>query len=290
MDEILINGWRRLAVRRGGKASGYPVFLLHGTPGSRLSARPTDEELDQLGVCLITYDRPGYGGSDPYPGRSVAHAANDVRAIADSFGYHRFAVLGRSGGGPHALACAALLPDRVTRVASLVTLAPYDANGLDWLGGMVESNRRQYGAAALGPAELAQVMYPLVVAMRANPEHFAQRLSADAAPGDRAVMNDPEYHSTFISSMTEAISHSLDGWAADNLAFTRPWGFEPHWISVPTLLWHGVRDVFSPVTHAHWLAERIAGAVLLLSDRSHLNAASVQGSAIHWLLTGELDP
>jgi pimeloyl-ACP methyl ester carboxylesterase len=275
MDEILINGWRRLAVRRGGNAAGHPVFLLHGTPGSRLSARPTDEELDQLGVCLITYDRPGYGGSDPYPGRSVAHAANDVRAIADEFGYHRFAVLGRSGGGPHALACAALLPDRVTRVASLVTLAPYDANGLDWL------------AAALGPAELAQVMYPLVVAMRANPEHFAERLSAEASPGDRAVLADPDYHTTFISNMSEAISQSLDGWAADNLAFTRPWGFEPHWISVPTLLWHGLRDVFSPVTHAHWLAERIAGAVLLLSDRAHLNAASVQGSAIHWLLTGE---
>lgn len=293
MDEVVRNGWRRLAVRRWGSRQGEPVFLLHGTPGSRLSARPSEDQLTQLGVCLITYDRPGYGLSDPYPGRAVADAADDVRVIADAFGYRTFGVLGRSGGGPHALACAALLPDRVSRVASLVGLAPYSADGangldwLDWLGGMAESNRRQYGAAALGRAELAQVLYPQVVAMRANPEHLARRLAAEAPPADRAVLEDPEYRASFVSSISEAIDRSLEGWAADNLAFTRPWGFEPHWIGVPTLLWHGIWDVFSPVAHARWLAERIAGATLLLSERSaHLDAAAIQASAIEWLLSG----
>jgi len=265
------------------------VFLLHGTPGSRFSARPSEAELSRLGVCLITYDRPGYGLSDPHPGRSVAHAAYDVRAIADVFGFPKFAVLGRSGGGPHALACAALLPDRVSRVASLVGLAPYSAPGLDWLSGMVESNRRQYGAAVRGPAELRRMLYPQVVAMRDNPEHFARQLAASATEEDRAVLDDPEYHSKLVASMSEAIDRSLDGWAADNLAFTRPWGFEPHWICVPTLLWHGVWDVFSPVAHARWLAERIRGAILLLSERgTHLNAAGVQYNAIEWLLSGAL--
>jgi pimeloyl-ACP methyl ester carboxylesterase len=289
MDEMLIKSWRRLGIRRWGDPAGSPVFLLHGTPGCRLSVRPSDAELRRLGVNLITYDRPGYGRSDPQPGRSVGDAADDVRAIADALGIDRFAVIGRSGGGPHALACAALLPDRVTRVASLVGLAPYDAPGLDWLHGMVELNRHQYGAAMLGPRQLAQVIYPQVVAMRADPEHLVRRLEAEASPGDRAALNDPEYRAALVASISEAVARSLDGWAADSLAFTRPWGFDPQWITTPTLLWHGTWDVFSPVTHARWLAGRIKGAVLMLSDRgNHLSASGVQRGAIQWLLQGGL--
>jgi pimeloyl-ACP methyl ester carboxylesterase len=263
-----------------------PVIYLHGTPGSRLSLDTDDAELRCIGVDLITYDRPGYGLSDPNPGRSVADAADDVHAIADACGIDRFAVLGRSGGGPHALACAALLPDRVTRVASLVGLAPFDAmGGENWLEGMVELNRQQYSAARLGPKRLAQILYPQVVAMRDNPEHLVQRLEAEATPEDRAVLSDPGYRRILIATITEAVKRSLDGWAADSMAFTRPWGFDLRWISVPTLLWHGRWDVFSPVAHARWLAERIEGAELALSDRrSHLGAISVQLNAIRWLL------
>lgn len=287
MDNVIIKGWRRLAVQQWGIPSGHPVFLLHGTPGSRLSARPDDTELQRLGVRLVTYDRPGYGLSDPHPGRSVADAADDVRAIADALDLDTFAVLGRSGGGPHALACAALLPDRVTRVASLVGLAPYDAAGLDWMRGMVEMNRQQYSAAIRGARQLAQMLYPQVVAMRSNPEHLVRRLEAQAPPEDVATLSDPGYRSELARSMHEAIDRSLDGWAADSLAFTRPWGFDPSWIRTPTLLWHGTRDVFSPVAHARWLANRIKGAVLLLSDRgSHLCAAHAQQEALDWLLHG----
>jgi pimeloyl-ACP methyl ester carboxylesterase len=288
MDEVIIKkNWRKLAVRRWEVPAGFPVFFLHGTPGSRLSARPSGAGLEQLGVSLITYDRPGYGLSDPHPGRSVADAADDVRVIADALEIDTFAVIGRSGGGPHALACAALLPGRVTRVASLVGLAPYDAAGLDWMQGMVEMNRQQYTAALGGARQLAQMLYPQVVAIRSNPEHLVQRLAAQAVPEDVATLSDPEYRAEFVQSMTEAIDRSLDGWAADSLAFTRPWGFDPRWIQTPTLLWHGVRDVFSPVAHARWLAERISSAVLLLSDRSsHLNASRAQWGAIEWLLHG----
>jgi pimeloyl-ACP methyl ester carboxylesterase len=287
METFLIKGWRRLAVRRWGIPTGFPVFLLHGTPGSRLQVHLADAEFEHLGVHLITYDRPGYGLSDPHPGRSVADAADDVQAIADALGLSEFAVIGRSGGGPHALACAALLPDRVTRVASLVGLAPYDAMGLDWLRGMVELNRQQYSAARMGPRALAQVIYPQVIAMRANPEHLVQRLESEGSLEDQAALRNPEYRAAMIENITEAVGRSLDGWAADSLAFTRPWGFEPHWISAPTLLWHGAWDVFSPVTHARWLAERIKTAVLLLSDRaSHLSASGVQSGAIQWLLDG----
>ncbi|GAB3901332.1 hypothetical protein GCM10027612_64540 [Microbispora bryophytorum subsp. camponoti] len=116
---------RRLAVAQRGKIhGGRPVFLLHGTPGSRIGPLPREGLLYRLGVRLITYDRPGYGGSDRHEGRSVGDVAADVAAIADHLGLDRFAVVGRSGGGPHALACAALIPHRVTRAAVLVGLAP----------------------------------------------------------------------------------------------------------------------------------------------------------------------
>jgi pimeloyl-ACP methyl ester carboxylesterase len=273
MEHEVRVGWRRLAVRLWGPESGYPVFLLHGTPGSRLSVHLSEQTLAELGVHLITYDRPGYGQSDPYHDRPVAQAADDVRAIADAFGHETFAVLGRSGGGPHALACAALLPTQVSRVASLVGLAPYNAQNLDWLAGMTDDNRREYTAAVAGRAQLARVIFPQVI--------------AQATSSDRGVAATPDYLKTFAAGLIEAVARSLDGWAADSLALTRPWGFEPALIRVPTLLWHGVQDVFSPVSHAHWLDKRMRSATLLLSEHgSHLHAAAVQVDALRWLVEG----
>jgi pimeloyl-ACP methyl ester carboxylesterase len=287
MDYEVRVGWRRLAVRLGGPASGCPVFLLHGTPGSRLSVHLSEEDLAELGVRLISYDRPGYGRSDPYHDRPVAQAADDVRAIADAFGHETFAVLGRSGGGPHALACAALLPDRVNRVASLVGLAPYDAQNLDWLAGMTDDNRREYTAARAGRAQLAKVIFPEVMALRADPIRFTRRLFEQGTSFDRGVVDTSDFRETFVTGLVEAVERSLDGWAADSLAFTRPWGFEPALIRVPTLLWHGMHDVFSPVSHARWLSKRIRSATLLLSEHSsHLHAAAAQFDAVRWLVEG----
>jgi pimeloyl-ACP methyl ester carboxylesterase len=286
-DHDLTIGWRKLSVRFCGPLSGYPVFLLHGTPGSRLGIRPDDEQLDELGVRLIAYDRPGYGRSDPYLGRSVAQAADDVRAIADAFGYETFAVLGRSGGGPHALACAALLPERVTGVASLVGLAPFGAPDLDWLAGMADTNRRQYTAAIKGRAALTRLLFPEVMALRADPTRFGRRLFAQATPADQALMADKRYRERLLTGIVEAVAQSLDGWAGDSLAFTRPWGFEPGLIRVPTLLWHGMRDVFSPLAHTTWLAKQIRHVTVSLSESSsHLHAAGAQVEALQWLVQG----
>ena len=101
----------------------------------------------------ITYDRPGYGASTRHPGRRVADAAGDVAAIADALGIERFAIYGGSGGAPHSLACGALLPDRVTRCASVVGPAPFGDGGLSaeqWFDGMVEGNVREFGWAIEG--------------------------------------------------------------------------------------------------------------------------------------------
>jgi len=289
MDHVVIKGWRRLGVRRFGILDGTPVFLLHGTPGCRLSARPSDVDLERLGVHLVTYDRPGYGRSDPHRGRTVADAADDVRIIADSLGLGTFAVIGRSGGGPHALACAALLPERVTRAAALVSPAPFDADDLDWFRGMVALNRSMYGAAVMGPRQLAQEIFPRVEAMRSDPEHLLRSLEAEAPPEDRATLSDPAYRAEFVASITEAVGRSLAGWAGDSMAFTRPWGFDPAWIAAPTLLWHFARDPFIPVSHALWLARRIGNVHFKISEQgSHLWAAAVQYDAIRWLLEGRV--
>ena len=177
-----------------------------------------------------------------------------------------------------------MLPERVVRVASLVGLAPYGAENLDWLAGMTDHNRRQYGAAIAGRAALARVLYPEVIAMRTDPSQFQRRLLAQATAADHHVLTDPEYHATWLAGLGEAIGRSLDGWAADSLALTRPWGFEPASIRVPTLLWHGTRDRFSPVAHTRWLARRIRSATLLLSEHeSHLNAVGAQ-TALRWLV------
>jgi pimeloyl-ACP methyl ester carboxylesterase len=135
---------RRVAVQMSGSPSGHPVFLMHGTPGSRIGPIPRSMVLHGLGVRLITFDRPGYGESDRQQFRQVADVVSDVEAIADALEIDRFAVLGRSGGGPHALACAALLPDRVTRAGILVSLAPWAADGLDWFAGMSDSNIEEF--------------------------------------------------------------------------------------------------------------------------------------------------
>src|SRR5262245_10458430 len=131
---------RTLAVEERGVPDGNPIFLLHGTPGSRLGPSPRAGVLWRLGVRLISYDRPGYGLSARRFGRRVADVASDVGDVADALGVDTFAVIGRSGGASHALACAALLPERTTRVAALVPLAPPSAEGLDWFEGMTSSN------------------------------------------------------------------------------------------------------------------------------------------------------
>jgi pimeloyl-ACP methyl ester carboxylesterase len=288
--DVVVRGWRRrLTVCRWGDLSGRPVFLLHGTPGSRLGTRPGDDELRELGVCLITYDRPGYGGSDPHPNRKVADAAGDVAAIADWYGYERFAVLGRSGGGPHALACAALRPERVSRAATLVSLAPYGVPGLDWQDGMVESNRVEFAAALAGRAALAELLYSAVLATRSDPERYVAMLERDATPGDRRVLADPQERETLARNFAEAVRRSMSGWVGDVLAYTRPWGFDLSWIDVPTLLWGGRHDIHSPFQHSAWLAEQVPGAILRVGeDNAHFSAARVQLDAVRWLLDGTL--
>jgi pimeloyl-ACP methyl ester carboxylesterase len=241
--------------------------------------------LYELGVRLISFDRPGYGGSDRQPGRRVAHAARDVEAIADHLGLGTFAVVGRSGGGPHALACAALLPERVTRAGVLVSLAPWAAEGLDWFAGMAESNVREFTAAASEPELLTATLAQVADEIKADPVSHVSTLAPEMPESDRRVVADTGIRRLLAKNFAEALRESAAGWIDDNLAFCTPWGFELSDIRVPVLLWHGENDVFSPAAHARWLAGRIPGAELWIgSDAAHFAALEVVPDVLSWLI------
>ncbi|MFD9483561.1 alpha/beta fold hydrolase [Streptomyces sp. NPDC059991] len=276
---------RHLTVERFGDPRGSPVFLLHGTPGSRLGPAPRGMVLYQRRMQLIAYDRPGYGGSDRLEGRSVADVVQDVKAIADSYGLERFAVVGRSGGAPHALACAALLPERVTRTAALVTLAPRDAAGLDWFDGMTAYNVEEFTTASVNPEEFAARLIPRSDEIRRNPIQLLDELRRDLTHADRMVVNDAGVRSMLLRNYQEALRTSAYGWIDDALAFCGPWGFDPADITGEVLLWHGVKDVFSPVGHSRWLAERIPGATAVLEPAAaHFDALHALPDILTWLI------
>ncbi|MFE0462081.1 alpha/beta fold hydrolase [Kitasatospora sp. NPDC058965] len=274
---------RTLAVQTFGNPAGRPVFLMHGTPGSRVGPLPRSTVLYHLGVHLISFDRPGYGSSDRLRGRQVAAAATDVRTIADQLGLGRFAVVGRSGGGPHALACAALLPDRVHRVAALVSLAPHDAEGLDWFAGMTPSNIRAYRAAERGHQRIAATMEQRARRIRENPAQLLAGLRQELSGTDQAVVADSGIRRMLQSNYREAFRQNADGWIDDVLAFTTDWGFKAQDVAAPAWLWHGADDQFSPVDHSRWLAAHIPDATLFLEPgASHFSSFKALTPALKW--------
>jgi pimeloyl-ACP methyl ester carboxylesterase len=276
---------RRLAVRDSGNPAGHPVVYLHGTPGSRVGPFPRGRVLYELGVRLISFDRPGYGGSERKLGRRVADAAADVKAIADGLGLDKFAVVGRSGGGPHALACAALLPGQVTRAGVLVSLAPWEAEGLDWFAGMAESNIHEYTTAAMAPESLIAELAQTAAKIKADPTSHVSTLGPEMPESDRRVVADTGIRALLAKNFAEALRQSAAGWVDDALAFCAPWGFNLSDIRMPVLLWHGENDVFSPAAHARWLAGRIPGAELWVRpNTAHFGALEVVPDMLSWLI------
>jgi pimeloyl-ACP methyl ester carboxylesterase len=276
---------RQVAVQVSGSPSGHPVFLMHGTPGSRVAPLPRPMILHGLGVRLITFDRPGYGYSDRLKSRQVADVVPDVEAIADALDVEQFAVLGRSGGGPHALACAALIPNRVTRAGALVSLAPWAADGLDWFAGMADSNVQEFTTALNSPDELAASLAQTAAAVKGDPGSHVSTLGPELPAADQRVVADAGIRALLARNFKEALRESADGWFDDNRAFCSPWGFDPADIKVPVLVWHGEDDVFSPVGHTQWLAKQIPNASLLIQPgAAHFSALEVLPDMLSWLI------
>lgn len=283
---LMTSAGRELRVVEAGDPGGAPVVVHHGTPGSGALFRPWIEDAEYRGIRLIGYDRPGYGGSTREPGRSVADAAADVCAIADALEIARLAVWGGSGGGPHALACAALLGSRVGAVACLASVAPYPADGLDWLDGMGEDNITEFGMALQGPTALEPHLEELSAGLlSADAQSVAEELRSLLSPVDAAVLTG-EVATYIRATMHEGLAPGVHGWLDDDIAFMKPWGFELEQISVPVLVWQGLHDRFVPPAHGEWLAAHVPGADARLSpDDGHLTLGAWRVPEVHaWLV------
>ncbi|GAA1513357.1 alpha/beta hydrolase [Kribbella lupini] len=210
-----------------GDPGGVPVVSLHGTPGTRWERPDVVAAINDVGLRVLLAGRPGYG-STRRPGRSVADIAYDVRALADAEGWTQFAVTGFSGGAPHALACAALLPDRVTHCSTVASIGPLDELDLDWAEDARQGEDHLRRNLARRGAEL-------LASLGADDNGRHQRLHASLVDG-------------------------LDGWIDDYLAFLRPWGFDLTAIKAPVSVWYGSHDDNSSIDHTEWLLAHIPGA------------------------------
>jgi pimeloyl-ACP methyl ester carboxylesterase len=246
---------RTLAVEDAGDTDGRPVMVHVGTPGGRRLYGPrTMAEAKRRGLRLISYDRPGYGGSTSQPGRAMADTATDVRAICAALGITRLPMWGSSGGGPNVLACAALLPDLVPAVASLSSPAPYDAEGLDWLAGFsreaLEETRLMLEDVPAARAYFRRSCDEILSVPPGQAARVLQRYTPDA---DLALLTEEAV------SMQLALAPGIEGSWEDCVAQITPWGFGVGQISVPVLLMHGEQDPAVPFSHGQWLAARIPG-------------------------------
>jgi pimeloyl-ACP methyl ester carboxylesterase len=242
-------------------------------------------DAEARGLRFLGYDRPGYGGSDPHVGRTVADAATDVAAIAAALGIRRLLVWGLSGGGPHALACAALLPDLVAAAATVSSVAPFSAEDLDWLDGMGADNVAEFRAALAGRDELEPMLEGWRVELQAaDAEALAATFRSLVSPADARALTG-EYAAYVLGALQEGLSRGVEGWVEDDLAFVGEWGFDPKHIGVPVQVWQGGADWFVPFPHGEWLARRIPLAdARLLPEDGHMTLQLHRVPEVHaWL-------
>ena len=262
---------RTLDVFVSGEDGAPLVIDLPGTPeGHRLSGG-LEEAAAATGLRIASLARPGYAGSTRLPGRTVADVVPDVLAVADALGYERFAVMGSSGGGPHALACGALAADRCVAVAVVSSVGPWAATGLDFLDGMGEGNEIEFGAALEGEEPLREllVLWREEILAAGEQGTFASLQSVLSPPDQKVMTGDFARH--MHESFCLALENGVDGWGDDDLAFTRPWGFDLARLAVPVFLWQGEQDLMVPPAHGRWLADAIPGCrARLLPDDGHL--------------------
>jgi pimeloyl-ACP methyl ester carboxylesterase len=263
-----------------GPADGLPLVLHEGTPVGLTVYPATVEAAAVRGLRVVQIARPGYEGSTPWPGRRVADVAGDVANVLTALGAETFLAIGWSGGGPHSLACAALLPGRCLAAASIAGVAPYGVPGLDWAAGMGKENVEEFDAALAGEAALTAFI-------DATAGQFRELTGADvieslgdlvAAP-DKAALTG-EYGDHVAAALRSSLSSGIAGWRDDDLAFTRDWGFSLGWPEsasgadqrpAPVAIWQGDQDRMVPYAHGKWLADNITAVrAHLLPGEGHL--------------------
>lgn len=264
---------RRLDIRVSGPADGLPLVFHHGTPGAATPIRALERAAHNRALRLVTTSRPGYGNSTRKPGRSVVDVATDTAAVLAAIGATRCLVAGWSGGGPHALACAARL-DSVGAALVIAGIAPYGVQGLEWMAGMGADNVAEFEAALEGERRLRPWLTEARKGLKdAAVSDVVSSLETLLTPVDKAVLTG-EFGEDLAAGTREAVRAGVEGWLDDDLAFTKPWGFDLNEISVPTMIWQGTADLMVPLAHGKWLASRVPSAsVRLEMGEGHLSLA-----------------
>jgi pimeloyl-ACP methyl ester carboxylesterase len=268
---------RSVPVLAAGPPQGLALVFHTGTPAGLVEFAPLIDAAGAAGLRTVMYSRPGYGASDALPGRRVADAAQDVAAVLDHVGAGRFVTAGWSGGGPHALAIAALLGDRCAAAATIAGVAPYHAEGLDWLAGMAEENVAEFGAALHGEGELTAFLATAAAELAGvTAAQVVDALGSLVTPADKAALTGG--FATYIADSTRAaISAGIAGWRDDDLAFVRDWGIDLGQVTIPVSVWQGDQDAMVPLAHGEWLARRITTAhAHLLPGEGHLTLVSAR--------------
>jgi pimeloyl-ACP methyl ester carboxylesterase len=254
---------RSLEVLLAGPEDGFPLVFHHGTPQGAVPNPILDRPAAERGLRVIAYSRPGYGASTPRSDgvttATVADDAGDVAAILDHLGYDDFITLGWSGGGPRALACAALLPERCRAAACCVGIAPRADFDGDIRDGMGQENVDEYTAAFAGPAALEAHLAGESDLFAVTADEIAASLGTLASPVDRAALTG-EMAEIMAASFRRAGAQGIVGWRDDDLTHVRPWGFDVGDIAVPVAVWQGREDQMVPFAHAEWLIAHVGGA------------------------------
>ncbi|MFI5895805.1 alpha/beta fold hydrolase [Actinoplanes sp. NPDC051513] len=285
MEHLTLPDGRTLEYLAEGPRAAIPLVLHHGTPSGTVRYDPLFDAALAGGFRIVQASRPGYATSTPNPGRRVADVAADTAALLDALDAPTFVTVGWSGGGPHALACAALLPGRCRAAATIAGVAPFGAEGLDWLDGMGEENVAEFSAALDGPdaldAFLAKAASPLKSVAPADMiEAFGDLISEV----DKRALTDGGLAAYLAASFQASVSAGIAGWREDDLAFAQDWGFPLADIKVPVSLWQGDQDRMVPFAHGRWLAAHLPSAdVHLVPGEGHLSLVANFGTIVDHL-------
>ena len=270
-----------------GPEDGLALVFHTGTPSGLVESGPVAGAATARGLRTVLYTRPGYGNSTPQPGRLVADAAADVDAILARLRIDEFVTVGWSGGGPHALACAALLPVRCLAAVTIAGVAPSDSPGLDWLAGMGEENVEEFSAATAGEADLTRFLDQVAPAVRGiSAADLADALGGLVSDADKAVLTG-EFAEYLAASFRAALATGIDGWRDDDLAFTKDWGLSLDALghATPVAIWQGDQDRMVPSAHGEWLAANIPRArARLRPGQGHLSLVTELGPILDDLL------
>ncbi len=271
MDSVKLADGRRLDLRIAGPSDGDTLVFFHGTPGAATSGPHLERAATDRGLRLVRWSRPGYGDSTRQPGRSIVDIVDDTKQVLAAVGVQSCLVGGWSGGGPHALACAARL-EMARAVVSGASVTPFEADGLDFVAGMGEENIEEFGAAVSGEDTLRPLLERDAASMGdATVSGLMASMETLLPPVDRSVLTG-EVGEAMLASMKEALRTGVDGWVDDDLAFVKPWGFELSEIDVPVSLWQGAEDLMVPFAHGQWLASNLPTArTHLFEDEGHIS-------------------